>query len=269
MTCPLWPERVTQNRVVHRFTSAEGAGGLGYRPLGAWHQRESNRCIEAALLRDNLSARGYTPAQISAALQRLESAADATGITLYQANLRTYQLLRYGVPVQTGAGQAHETVHLIDWEHPDRNDFAVAEEVTLMGGYQRRPDIVLYLNGLAVAVVELKRSSVELADGVRQLITNQEEIFRRSESPCSGTPPASGDARQGADNARWRGRAAPSPRQFALLPGVGSMNASGSSSSALMASSKACWSVSNSLSHTCEVPAASTISRIQSLSAPL
>ena len=173
------------------------------------------------------------------------------------------------MPVQTGAGQAHETVHLIDWEHPDRNDFAVAEEVTLKGGYQRRPDIVLYLNGLAVAVVELKRSSVELADGVRQLITNQEEIFRRSESPCCGTPPASGDARQGADNARWRGRAAPSPRQFALLPGVGSMNASGSSSSALMASSKARWSVSNSLSHTCEAPAASTISRIQSLSAPL
>ena len=43
----------------------------------------------------------------------------------------------------------------------------------------RRPDIVLYLNGLAVAVIELKRSSVEVADGVRQLITNQEEIFNK------------------------------------------------------------------------------------------
>jgi len=43
--------------------------------------------------------------------------------------------------------------------------FALAEEVTLKGGYQRRPDIVLYLNGIAVAVIELKRSSVELADG--------------------------------------------------------------------------------------------------------
>jgi len=38
---------------------------------------------------------------------------------------------------------------------------------------------VLYLNGLAVAVLELKRSSVEVADGVRQLITNQEEIFNQ------------------------------------------------------------------------------------------
>jgi len=81
------------------------------------------------------------------------------------------------VPVQIAAGQAHETVHLIDWEHPSMNDFALAEAVTLKGGYQRRPDIVLYLNGLAVAVIELERSSVELADGVRQLITNQDEIF--------------------------------------------------------------------------------------------
>ncbi len=83
------------------------------------------------------------------------------------------------MPVQIAAGQAHETVHLIDWAHAENNDFALAEEVTLTGGYQRRPDIVLYLNGLAIAVIELKRSSVELADGVRQLITNQEEIFNK------------------------------------------------------------------------------------------
>ena len=83
----------------------------------------------------------------------LLTAADSTGVTLYQANLRTYQLLRYGVPVQITAGQAHGTVHLIDWAHPENHDFALAEEVTLNGGYQRRPDIVLHLNGLAIAVI--------------------------------------------------------------------------------------------------------------------
>lgn len=170
-------ERVTQDRLAAHITTPEDKGGLGYRNLGDWSGRPNNRCVEPDLLRANLSARGYSDDEINAALTRLMQAIEVTGTTLYQANLRTYTLLRYGVDVQTSVAAPHKTVHLIDWDNPAANDFALAEEVTLKGGHERRPDLVVYLNGLAVAVIELKRSSVEIGDGIRQLISNQDEIF--------------------------------------------------------------------------------------------
>ncbi|WP_291201527.1 HsdR family type I site-specific deoxyribonuclease [Hyphomonas sp.] len=176
-------ERATQNRLVKHLTASAAEGGLSFRHLGDWSKGRVNFGIEEELLRANLLARGYTEAQIAAALLKLRTAAQVMGTTLYQASLRTYQLLRYGVDVQTEAGQPHTTVHLIDWTNPAANDFALAEEVTLRGGHERRPDIVLYINGLAIAVIELKRSSVDVGDGIRQLITNQEGIFNEAFFP--------------------------------------------------------------------------------------
>ena len=183
MSDKIRPERKTQNRVISLFTDKKNSNYLGYQYLGDWSKNENNQCIETELLKTNLKKRSYSDQQISAALYELQVVADVTGVSLYQANLRTYQLLRYGASVQVSVGKPHEQVHFIDWENPENNDFALAEEVTLRGGYERRPDIVLYVNGIAVTVIELKRSSVDVAHGIRQLRTNQEKIFNENFFP--------------------------------------------------------------------------------------
>ncbi len=118
------PERVTQARVVALFRDE-----LGYRHLGDWTDRPDNSNIEQGLLSAWLTGRGYIPAQIAAALHRLRTEAGNHGRSLYANNQAVYGLLRYGVPVKTEAGEVTETVHLIDWADPERNDVALAEEV--------------------------------------------------------------------------------------------------------------------------------------------
>lgn len=166
------PERVTQRRVIALFRDE-----LKYDYLDDWSDRENNRNIEEGLLAAWLARRGYTSTQIAVALHKLRTEADNLSRTLYENNKAVYQLLRYGVPVKTEAGQVTELVRLIDWATPAVNDFAIAEEVTLKGGFERRPDLVLYVNGIAVAVIELKNSRVSIGDGIRQLLSNQQASF--------------------------------------------------------------------------------------------
>ena len=76
-------------------------------------------------------------------------------------------------------GEHYETVRLIDWETPGKNHFRFAEEVTVSGENDKRPDIVLYINGIAVGVLELKRSTVSVSEGIRQNLDNQQRLFIR------------------------------------------------------------------------------------------
>ena len=124
-----------------------------------------------------LTKLGYAPAHVSVAIHKLRAEADNHSRGLYGNNQAVYNLLRYGVPVKVEAGKVTDTVHLIDWNEPEKNDFAIAEEVTLRGNYERRPDIVLYVNGIAIGGLELKNSRVSIGDGIRQSLSNQQPEF--------------------------------------------------------------------------------------------
>ena len=166
------PERATQQRVIALFRDQ-----LGYDYLGNWTERPDNRCVEEQYLRPWLERRGHGAAQIDRALDVLGRDLGHTGRDLYHDNYALYQRLRYGVPVRTEAGRVTESVFLIDWDNPQANDFAIAEEVTLRGGHARRPDLVLYVNGIALAVIELKNSRISIGEGIRQLLSNQTPEF--------------------------------------------------------------------------------------------
>ncbi len=97
--------------------------------------------------------------------------------TLYEANRAVYGLLRYGVKVQPAVGEKTETVWLVDWNDPGNNHFAIADEVSVMGRKTKRLDIVLYINGIAMAVLELKRSTVSVAEGIRQNLDSQKREY--------------------------------------------------------------------------------------------
>jgi len=169
-------ERKTQDRVVRLFQHT-----LGYDYLGNWSDRPNSRNIEEPLLRAFLKKTKHSEELINRALFVLSREAGDTSKSLYDRNRAVYEMLRYGVKVKTGVSEQTQTVWLVDWKHPDQNHFALAEEVTVKAAdaaaHDKRPDVVLYVNGIALGVLELKRSTISVAEGIRQNLDNQKKIF--------------------------------------------------------------------------------------------
>ena len=166
------PERQTQNRVVQFFQDA-----LGYDYLGNWQDRENNSNIEEAYLTAYLQKQGYAADIIKKAINRLKRTAGHQHKSLYDRNKEVYQYLKYGMSIKPGPSEQSVHVNFIDWENPGNNHFAIAQEVTVKGKHTKRPDIVIYINGIAAGVIELKRSSVSISEGIRQNLDNQKKEF--------------------------------------------------------------------------------------------
>lgn len=168
-------ERIVQDKVIGWFKNE-----LGYRYLGNLEGMD-NKSLKEDLLTSNLKERGYTDEVISKAVIDLKKEINNDTNSLYQVNKKVYSMLRYGKSVKE-KNYKDISVHFIDWRNIDKNDFSIAEEVTVycQGGRKtKRPDLVIYVNGIALAVIELKRSVVSIGEGIRQSIENQKEEFIR------------------------------------------------------------------------------------------
>lgn len=165
-------EIITQKRVIGLFEKS-----LKYTNLGDCTERENSNIEEAYLRKYLKGTQQYSATEISSAISQLKRAAGNIAAGLYHANKEVYGLLRYGVNVSGEASENKKYVHLIDWKNPLANDFYIAEEVTVKGRNTKRPDLVIYVNGIALAVIELKRSTVSVHHGIRQNLDNQTEEF--------------------------------------------------------------------------------------------
>lgn len=165
-------ERQTQNRVIRFFRNPDK---LNYTYLGNFHDSENSNIMEDRL-RAYLSQR-YSDTLVNGAIRELKKASSNLQNGLYAANKEVYSLLKYGAKVRENVGEPEKTVYFIDFHDVGRNEFGIAEEVTVPGDHTKRPDVVVYVNGIALAVLELKKSTISVSNGIRQNLTNQKAHF--------------------------------------------------------------------------------------------
>lgn len=165
-------EKATQKRVINFFKDK-----LHYTYFGDLHDSENSNIMQERLYAYLTKKGRYSEKLANRAIDMLVRASVNLQHGLYDANKEVYRLLKYGAKVKEEAGEAEKTVFFINFDEPLKNDFAIAEEVTVVGDNVKRPDIVIYVNGIALAVIELKRSSVSVSEGIRQNLTNQKAHF--------------------------------------------------------------------------------------------
>ncbi len=107
---------------------------------------------------------------------------DRSALGMAEANQQVYRLLKNGVkveiPNQEQGGQETKVVSVIDWDHPENNDFFLASQFWISGElYTRRPDLIGFVNGLPLVLVELKKPGVNVREGFDKNITDYKDTI--------------------------------------------------------------------------------------------
>lgn len=148
-----------------------GAARESYKDVFLWDK------VGSAVVRLNPSANAQVINAVLSRIMRAESQ------DLISENLRLHELLIHGVPVevkQADGTMSTELFQLIDFESPERNEWLALNQFTVVeGGHNRRPDVVVFCNGVPVGLLELKNPADEHAtmrNAWNQIQTYRSEI---------------------------------------------------------------------------------------------
>lgn len=184
-------EREYQNKVVRLFREQLKYDYLGKLQYGKDKKALDNGQVNSPIIESELrrflsdpeNEYHYSPNQIDEAIELLKKEARLTdqrkGV-LIDTNQSLYDILIRHIAVQPDPEKPHENVYLFNFKNPLANNFAIAEEVSYIDpltGKHSRPDLVVYVNGIALCVIELKRSTVTLEEGIKQNLSNEQDLI--------------------------------------------------------------------------------------------
>lgn len=148
--------------------------------VGATGRSSVKECILPDVLRKALIR--LNPHVDIAIIDRIvsEYRQDYTGTDMVDTNYRLYNQLRNGIKVETRKNNKDdfEIVKLIDYDNAENNDFHCVNQMWIKGHYRyRRPDVLLFVNGLPVVFIELKNSKVNIGEAYnKNLVSYRQDI---------------------------------------------------------------------------------------------
>ncbi|HIW39387.1 MAG TPA: type I restriction endonuclease subunit R [Candidatus Eubacterium pullicola] len=171
-----YTEASYENSVIELFTN-----NLGYEYIyGPDIERDFHSPLYDDILEDSLRRlnRELPGDAISDALFKLKNFENDT---LVQKNAVFMDYLQNGIPVRyfVDGEERASIVYLVDYKNPDNNSFVVANQWTFVENSNKRPDVILFLNGLPVVLMELKspsREETDASEAYRQLRNYMKEI---------------------------------------------------------------------------------------------
>ncbi|MDO4536312.1 MAG: type I restriction endonuclease subunit R [Clostridium perfringens] len=128
---------------------------------GAYPEREDYKdVILKDRVLDALSSinRGFPEEALQEAYRKIIS---FNSPILIDNNKDFYKLLVEGIDVSVDRNGKTEKAFIIDFENPNKNDFLIVNQFTIDANEQRRPDIIVFINGIPLVVIELKSASDE------------------------------------------------------------------------------------------------------------